>query len=175
MRTAISSSASVSGATSDSILSWRQRSTCMTAAELVRCSGKHAGSNLRRFYCKSYWMGNDSLNGLPRTIASDGRTNEPQTFLRPGARRDIETRSSRGNTWRSVCSGQSGEQPGDFLSRHEAGNWGNLCDEDHRENEFSLAHGFRILSSYSLRNGTVIWLITESDRSSTCFLLPSEY
>ena len=42
----------------------------------------------------------------------------------------------------------------------------------HRENEFSLEHGFRLVSSYSLRNGTVIWVITEADRSSTTILLP---
>lgn len=71
--------------------------------------------------------------------------------------------------------GESGEQPSEFLSRHEAGDWGDLCIEDRMENEFSVAHGFRILSSYSLRNGTVIWIITEADRSATALLLPEEY
>lgn len=70
---------------------------------------------------------------------------------------------------------ESGEQPSEFLSRHACGNWGDLCEEDRRENEFSLAHGFRVLSSYKLRNGEVIWIITEADRSSTTILLPSEY
>src|ERR1700687_4055914 len=70
---------------------------------------------------------------------------------------------------------QSGEQPRDFLSRRASGDWGDLPEEDRKENEFSLEHGFRMLSSNKLRNGTVIWLITEADRSSTCFLLPSEY
>lgn len=70
---------------------------------------------------------------------------------------------------------ESGEQPAEFLTRHASGDWGNLCDEDRRENEFSLEHGFRLLSSYSLRNGTVIWIITEADRSSTTILLPHEY
>ena len=70
---------------------------------------------------------------------------------------------------------ESGEQPSEFLSRHACGNWGDLCEEDRRENEFSLAHGFRVLSSYKLRNGAVIWIITEADRSSTTILLPSEY
>jgi hypothetical protein len=70
---------------------------------------------------------------------------------------------------------ESGEQPSDFLSRHEAGDWGDLCVEDRKENEFSLEHGFRLLSSYKLSTGTVIWVITEADRSSTCLLLPDEY
>jgi hypothetical protein len=70
---------------------------------------------------------------------------------------------------------ESGAPPSEFLSRHACGNWGDLCEEDRRENEFSLAHGFRVLSSYKLRNGEVIWIITEADRSATTILLPSEY
>ncbi len=70
---------------------------------------------------------------------------------------------------------ESGEQPGEFLSRHEAGDWGDLCIEDRKENEFSLAHGFRLLSSYKLRTGKTLWIITEADRSSTTLLLPDEY
>jgi hypothetical protein len=68
---------------------------------------------------------------------------------------------------------QSGEQPSDFLSRHEAGDWGSLCEEARQENEFSLEHGFRLVSSHSLPNGTVIWVVTEADR--TTILLPEEY
>jgi hypothetical protein len=70
---------------------------------------------------------------------------------------------------------ESGEQPGDFLRRHACGDWGDLCDEDRKENEFSLLHGFRLLSSYTLCSGTKIWVITEADRSSTTLLLPEEY
>ena len=68
---------------------------------------------------------------------------------------------------------QSGEQPGEFLSRHASGDWGRLCEEAHRENEFSMEHGFRLVSSHSLLNGTVIWVVTEADR--TTLLLPQEY
>ena len=38
-----------------------------------------------------------------------------------------------------------------------------------------LIDGGRIFSAYHLDDGTKIWIITESDRSSTCVLLPSEY
>jgi len=69
----------------------------------------------------------------------------------------------------------SGEKPEKFLSRHAAGDWGDVSDADREENEFSLAHGFRLLSSYKLRNGTKLWIITEADRSSTTLLLPDEY
>lgn len=67
------------------------------------------------------------------------------------------------------------ETPADYLRRHQAGDWGEVCDEDRQENEFSLLHGFRLLSAYTLANGTRLWVITEADRSSTCLLLPSEY
>jgi hypothetical protein len=70
---------------------------------------------------------------------------------------------------------EAGETPASFLERHLRGDWGELDAEDIRENEFSLANGFRLLSSYRLSNGTKIWVITEADRSCTTLLLPSEY
>lgn len=69
----------------------------------------------------------------------------------------------------------SGEAPFDYLVRHINGDWGELSAEDIRENELSLIHGFRILSAYTLRSGTTIWIITEADRSATTILLPEEY
>ena len=45
---------------------------------------------------------------------------------------------------------------------------------DRRENERSLKHGWRILSSYPIR-AEGIWIITEADRSVTTILLPEEY
>ena len=70
---------------------------------------------------------------------------------------------------------ESGEEPGTFIARHAAGDWGDLSEEDRNENEFSLLHGFRLLSSYRLRGGVKLWIITEADRSSTTILLPDEY
>jgi len=63
----------------------------------------------------------------------------------------------------------------EFLERHQAGDWGELCDEDKSENEFSVQNGFRILSAYRTRLDVKIWVITEADRSVTTFLLPHEY
>ena len=71
--------------------------------------------------------------------------------------------------------GKSGQQPGDFLSRHVRGDWGEVPPEDINENEFSLQHGFRLLSAYRTNAGDRLWVITEADRSSTCILLPEEY
>jgi hypothetical protein len=69
----------------------------------------------------------------------------------------------------------SGEDVLDHLERHLSGDWGEVCEEDRQENELSEKNGWRILSAYTLKNGVVIWVITEADRPSTCFLLPSEY
>ena len=69
----------------------------------------------------------------------------------------------------------SGDDLGDYLNRHMTGDWGDVSDPDVYENEYSLAHDLRLLSSYKLKSGQRIWIITEADRSSTCILLPEEY
>ncbi len=68
----------------------------------------------------------------------------------------------------------AGQDPADLLDRHRSGDWGEVPPEDAKENRSSVVHGFRILSSYRVGEGRV-WIITEADRSSTCFLLPGEY
>ena len=70
---------------------------------------------------------------------------------------------------------EAGHAPMEFISRHVVGDWGELDDEDRRENELSVKEGFRILSAYHLKDGTKIWIITEADRSSTTILLPEDY
>jgi hypothetical protein len=70
---------------------------------------------------------------------------------------------------------ETGEEPTQYLRRHNGGDWGELGNHDTQENETSLQHGFRLLSAYTLRNGVKIWIITEADRSSTTILLPQEY
>ena len=62
----------------------------------------------------------------------------------------------------------------DSLKRHASGDWGDLCEEDQKENELSLKQGFRILSAYHC-NEEKIWIITEADRSATTILFPQEY
>jgi hypothetical protein len=61
------------------------------------------------------------------------------------------------------------------LTRHMRGDWGEVCDEDWKENDFSLENGFRILSAYKSKAGVTFWVITEADRSATTILLPEEY
>lgn len=65
--------------------------------------------------------------------------------------------------------------PFEFLSRHLRGDWGDLGLEDKTENELSLKHGYRLMSSYRIDGGETLWVITEADRSATTMLLPSDY
>jgi hypothetical protein len=70
---------------------------------------------------------------------------------------------------------KAGQQPGEFLTRHVNREWGDLDEEDRKENEYSLEHGFRLLSAYKTNAGDRLWIITEADRSVTTLLLPEEY
>ena len=69
---------------------------------------------------------------------------------------------------------ETGEDPCLLLARHHSGNWGELDSHDRRENELSLKHGWRIVSSYAVGEKT-IWVITEADRSVITILLLEEY
>jgi hypothetical protein len=68
----------------------------------------------------------------------------------------------------------AGGDPFAYIARHAAGDWGDLCPFDRRENGLALSHGRRVLSSYQVGDGRV-WVITEADRSVTTILLPEEY
>ena len=62
-----------------------------------------------------------------------------------------------------------------LLTRHQNGDWGKIPEEDRTENELSLRHGFRLMSSYPIGADEKIWVITEADRSVTTILLPEDY
>jgi hypothetical protein len=79
-------------------------------------------------------------------------------------------------TPRALAALESAKQtPTCFLARHAIGAWGELERADVAENEYSLIHGFRLLSSYETKAGERLWIITEADRSATTLLLPEEY
>jgi hypothetical protein len=69
----------------------------------------------------------------------------------------------------------AGQTINDFLDRHAQCDWGELCQEDWDENEYSLQEGFRLLSAYTTLKGEKLYLITEADRSSSTLLRPEEY
>lgn len=83
-----------------------------------------------------------------------------QIFATPGA---IETLS------------EAAQNAAEFLNLHQRGNWGDLSDEDKKENDFSADKELRIFSTYHTNKGVKIWGITEADRSATTILMPSEY
>ena len=60
------------------------------------------------------------------------------------------------------------------LSRHTAGDWGDLCPEDTLANDTALHQGGRLFSAYGQAE-TRFWVITEADRSVTTVLLPEDY
>ncbi len=83
-----------------------------------------------------------------------------QTFITPGAEEALQI---------------AGQTAIEFLRRHMSCDWGELSDDDVRENELSLKQGFRLLSNYRTAKGQQLWIITEADRSATTVLLPAEY
>jgi len=62
-----------------------------------------------------------------------------------------------------------------LLKRHGNGDWGDLGDDDKKENDFAVSSGDQILSSYEVAAGSKVWIVTEGDRSVTTVLLPSDY
>lgn len=69
----------------------------------------------------------------------------------------------------------SGQSPAEFLERHAAQDWGEVCEEDWKLNDLALVEGDRLLSSYRTRKNVVIWVLTEADRSVTTIMLPENY
>jgi hypothetical protein len=74
----------------------------------------------------------------------------------------------------------TGESPLPFVDRHVIADWGDIDDEDSALNDDALENGSRLLSAYTLKDGTKLWIITEavgSDgrREATTILLPDEY
>lgn len=68
-----------------------------------------------------------------------------------------------------------GAYVGECLKRHANGDWGDLCEEDKKENEYSLDKHLRLFSAYDKYPMPKVWIITEADRSVTTTLFPEEY
>jgi hypothetical protein len=61
------------------------------------------------------------------------------------------------------------------ISRHQAGDWGEVTAEDREANERALQEGNRLVSIYRSAEGVKFYIITEADRSHTTVLLPHQY
>lgn len=83
-----------------------------------------------------------------------------RTLATPGALETLET---------------LGIEPSTLLDRHLACDWSDMDKEDQKSNREAVKNGSRVFSSYRLADDVKIWVITESDRSVTTILLPSEY
>jgi len=77
---------------------------------------------------------------------------------------------------------KAGQGVWEFVSRHLAGDFGIVDDEDKASNTRAIQDGSRILSAYLLNdtNKTKIWVLTEGtddngNRAATTILLPDEY
>lgn len=71
---------------------------------------------------------------------------------------------------------RSGVNASVLLTRHQRGDWGNLCEEDIQSNNEALKNHTRSMSSYELgADKERMWIITEYDHSVTTLLLPAEY
>ncbi|MBA2704545.1 MAG: hypothetical protein H0U60_11930 [Blastocatellia bacterium] len=79
-------------------------------------------------------MQRDSSTSQPNTIT---RFALGQTFITPGAEEALQI---------------AGPTAIEFL-RHMSCDFGELSDDDLRENEFALSEGFRLLSNYRTRKG----------------------
>ncbi|MBR9802479.1 hypothetical protein GYB59_12695 [bacterium] len=69
----------------------------------------------------------------------------------------------------------AGQTAMELLQRHVVLDPGELDEEDQQTNEEAVTNGDRVFSSFLLKDGTKLWVITEADRSSTCLLLPDEH
>ena len=74
-----------------------------------------------------------------------------------------------------ACLDRGGADGLTLLHRHATGDWGDLSAEDCEQNKLAVTHGYRILSSYIMKGGERIWIITEADRGTTTLLRPEEY
>ncbi len=61
------------------------------------------------------------------------------------------------------------------LGRHSIGDWGDLCEDDKKANEWALKNETRLFSKYIDHEKNEIYIITEADRSVTTILFCSDY
>jgi hypothetical protein len=117
---------------------------------------------------------------LRRPVGSRARTTSLQRPLRSFSRR-IGSNEGAAPLGRVVATpgalkllAEAREHSFNYLARHAAGDWGELCAYDRRQNQIALRDGYRVLSSYQVGRECV-WVITEAERSVTTILLPEEY
>lgn len=76
---------------------------------------------------------------------------------------ELMQQSIRFSTFVSAC-----------VERYLHEDWGDVDDEDWKQNDLAVRHGGRIMACYRDGN-TTVWFITEAARDYTTILLPDEY
>lgn len=61
------------------------------------------------------------------------------------------------------------------IQRHQAGDWGDVSQDDREANDQALRDGTRLCSVYHSATGIKFWIITEANRHHTMVLLPRDY
>jgi hypothetical protein len=63
----------------------------------------------------------------------------------------------------------------ELLGRYTSNDWGDIDDTDRLSNDDAVQNGQRVVASYTMNDGSCVFVITEWDRSYTTLLTPSEY
>jgi hypothetical protein len=61
------------------------------------------------------------------------------------------------------------------IQRHQAGDWGDVGENDRLANERALIEHTRLWSVYRANNGLKFWIITGGDRTASTILMPEDY
>jgi hypothetical protein len=70
---------------------------------------------------------------------------------------------------------RNGTDQREYVNRHQSGDWGDVGSGAAWENQCAINQSQNIMSAYTLKDGTRVWIVTEADRSATTILLPEEY
>jgi hypothetical protein len=70
---------------------------------------------------------------------------------------------------------EAGQDASEFITRHIRLEQGELSEDDHNENLYSVDKHLRLMTAFKTKLDVKVWIVTEADRSVTTILLPSEY
>ena len=115
----------------------------------------------------------DCKHGLMRTILNESgfpaklvdfmiaeiKFDSGEIMSSPGARHTFKT---------------SGDNPTFYLWRHLCGDCGEAEPRECNQKKSSVEQNGPIISCYRLRNGALIWCITDATRLTTAFVMPEE-
>ena len=63
----------------------------------------------------------------------------------------------------------------EFLIRHKHGDWGNVTEDEARNNRYAVIRDDQITSRYETRSGSGLWVMTYGNRAATHLYTPEEH